>query len=108
MLDVYSKYMYTLTVSRKILHQSIAYQRGEMKTVSVREAREKISSLLDAVTAGENIVITRRGKPVAQLTNIDPGETRIQFPDRTSFRKQISSSEVSSGKLIRSMRDERG
>ncbi|MBT4484723.1 MAG: type II toxin-antitoxin system prevent-host-death family antitoxin, partial [Candidatus Latescibacteria bacterium] len=37
-----------------------------MKTVSVREAREKIGSLLDAVSAGENIVITRRGKPVAQ------------------------------------------
>lgn len=79
-----------------------------MKTVSVREARERIGSLLDAVSAGENIVITRRGKPVAQLTNIDTGDTGIQFPDRTSFRKQISSSEMSSEKLIRNMRDERG
>ena len=79
-----------------------------MKKVSVREAREKIGSLLDAVCAGENIVITRRGKPVAQLTNIDTGDSRIQFPDRTSFRKQISSSEMSSEELIRNMRDERG
>ncbi len=79
-----------------------------MKTVSVREAREKIGSLLDAVSTGEIIVITRRGKPVAQLTNIDTEDTCIQFPDRTSFRKQISSSEMSSEKLIRNMRDERG
>ena len=79
-----------------------------MKTVSVREAREKIGSLLDAVSAGENIVITRRGKPVAQLTNINTEDTRIQFPDRTRFRNQISSSQISSEKLIRNMRDERG
>ncbi|MBT4944952.1 MAG: type II toxin-antitoxin system prevent-host-death family antitoxin, partial [Candidatus Marinimicrobia bacterium] len=63
-----------------------------MKTVSVREAREKIGSLLDAVSAGENIVITRRGKPVAQLTAIETEDTRIRFPDRTKFREQISSS----------------
>lgn len=79
-----------------------------MKTVSVREAREKIGSLLDAVSAGENIVITRRGKPVAQLTTIETDDTRIQFTDRTKFREQISSSRVSAENLIRDMRDERG
>ncbi len=79
-----------------------------MKTVSVREAREKIGSLLDAVCAGENIVITRRGKPVAQLTTIETEDTRIRFPDRTKFREQISSSRINAENLIRDMRDERG
>ncbi len=79
-----------------------------MKTVSVREAREKIGSLLDAVSAGENIVITRRGKPVAQLTTIETDDSCIQFSDRTKFREQISSSRVTAGNLIRDMRDERG
>jgi prevent-host-death family protein len=79
-----------------------------MKTVSVREAREKIGSLLDAVSAGENIVITRRGKPVAQLTTIETDDTRIQFSDRTKFREQISSSRVTAENLVRDMRDERG
>ncbi len=79
-----------------------------MKTVSVREAREKIGSLLDAVSAGENIVITRRGKPVAKLTNIDSEDTKIRFPDRTEFRDQISSSRTSSEKIIRDIREERG
>ncbi|MBU2644897.1 type II toxin-antitoxin system prevent-host-death family antitoxin [bacterium] len=79
-----------------------------MKTVSVREAREKIGSLLDAVSAGENIVITRRGKPVAQLTAVETEDISIRFADRTRFREQISSSQISSKKLIRKMRDERG
>jgi prevent-host-death family protein len=79
-----------------------------MKTVSVREAREQIGSLLDAVNAGENVVITRRGKPVAKLTTIDSEDSKIQFPDRTMFRNQFSSSRKTSEKLIREMRDERG
>ena len=38
-----------------------------MQTVNVREARARISQLLDAVEAGEEIIIQRNGKPVAQL-----------------------------------------
>lgn len=38
-----------------------------MQTVSVHEARERLSALLQAVEAGEEIVITRRGHPVARL-----------------------------------------
>jgi len=79
-----------------------------MKTVSVREAREQISSLLDAVNAGENVVITRRGKPVAKLVTIDSEDSKNRFPDRTMFRNQLSSSRKTSEKLIREMRDERG
>ncbi|MBU2509680.1 type II toxin-antitoxin system prevent-host-death family antitoxin [bacterium] len=79
-----------------------------MKTVSVREAREQIGSLLNAVCAGENVVITRRGKPVAKLTHIGSEDNQIRFPDRTKFREQISPSIEISEKLIRNMRDERG
>ncbi len=79
-----------------------------MKTVSVREAREQIGSLLDAVSTGENIIITRRGKPVARLITIDSDDTQIRFPDRTTFRKQISSSRTTSEELIIDMRNERG
>jgi len=39
-----------------------------MQTINVRETREKLSSLLDAVLAGEEIVILRNGKPAARLT----------------------------------------
>jgi prevent-host-death family protein len=42
-----------------------------MRTVSAREANQSFSKLLQAVVEGEEVVITRRGKPVARLTPID-------------------------------------
>jgi len=48
-----------------------------MQTINVRETREKLSSLLDAVLAGEEIVILRNGKPAARLTA--PPRASIQF-----------------------------
>jgi prevent-host-death family protein len=38
-----------------------------MKTATVRELRNRYTSLLRWVGAGEEILITRRGKPVARL-----------------------------------------
>ncbi|MCB1489801.1 MAG: type II toxin-antitoxin system Phd/YefM family antitoxin [Bauldia sp.] len=37
-------------------------------TVGAFEAKTKLSELLDRVEKGEEIIITRRGKPVARLT----------------------------------------
>jgi prevent-host-death family protein len=39
-----------------------------MKTVGTFEAKTRLSELLEAVEAGETIVITKRGKVVAHLT----------------------------------------
>ena len=38
-----------------------------MKEIDVLEANTKLSALLDLVEAGEEVVITRGGKPVARL-----------------------------------------
>ncbi len=43
-----------------------------MKEVAALEAKTKLSHLLDLVEAGEEIVITRRGKPVARLVSAAP------------------------------------
>jgi prevent-host-death family protein len=43
-----------------------------MRTVSAREANQSFSKLLQAVVEGEEVVITRRGKPVARLAPIAP------------------------------------
>ena len=42
-----------------------------MRTVSAREANQSFSKLLHAVVEGEEVVITRRGKPVARLAPIE-------------------------------------
>ncbi len=40
-----------------------------MKEIAVLEANTKLSALLDLVEAGEEVVITRGGKPVARLVS---------------------------------------
>ncbi|WP_084186888.1 type II toxin-antitoxin system Phd/YefM family antitoxin [Andreprevotia chitinilytica] len=50
--------------------------------MSVAEAKAKFSELLDAVEAGEEVVVTRRGKPVAKMNAI--GKTK---PDLSVFEK---------------------
>jgi prevent-host-death family protein len=39
-----------------------------MKIVNVHEAQTQLSQLIEAVEAGDEILIARAGKPVAQLT----------------------------------------
>jgi prevent-host-death family protein len=38
-----------------------------MRSVSAREANQSFSKLLARVAAGEEVIITRRGRPVARL-----------------------------------------
>lgn len=75
-----------------------------MQTTNVRETREKLSHLLDAVAAGEEIVILRRGKPAARLTAI--ATDAVQFPDRTALRGMLPPVRESSAQTVRSLRDE--
>ncbi|MEP6482749.1 MAG: type II toxin-antitoxin system prevent-host-death family antitoxin [Rhodoglobus sp.] len=41
-----------------------------MKTVSVYEAKTSLSKLLTQVEAGDEVVISRNGRPIARLTPI--------------------------------------
>jgi antitoxin (DNA-binding transcriptional repressor) of toxin-antitoxin stability system len=43
-----------------------------MTTVSVHEAKTHLSRLLRAVEAGEEVVITRGGEPVARIERVEP------------------------------------
>ena len=44
-----------------------------MKQVSVREAKLNLSRLLQEVAAGQDVVITRSGRPVAKLVTVEEG-----------------------------------
>jgi prevent-host-death family protein len=58
-------------------------------TVSVAEAKDRLPELIRAVEAGEKIVITRHGRPVAQLAPapIRPRRVRLGgMKDRIRLR----------------------
>ncbi len=44
--------------------------------LNVAEAKTKLSALLEAVERGEEVVIARYGKPVAQLVAVKPQKKR--------------------------------
>lgn len=46
-----------------------------MRTVSARDANQNFSRLLRAVAEGEEVVITRRGKPVAKLVAVQSAQS---------------------------------
>ena len=77
-----------------------------MPTVNIRELRAQIGRLLDAVEAGEEVVIERRGKPIARLVRVTPRQATVCFPDRRAFRQRLPASRTSSAELIRTLRDD--
>ena len=77
-----------------------------MLTVNVREARGRIGQLLDAVEAGEEVLIERYGKPVARLVAVEPEQVTAQFPDRRAFRRRLPVNEGSSADVVRELRND--
>jgi prevent-host-death family protein len=66
-------------------------QRGnfELPTIGAYEAKARLSELLDRVEMGEQIVITRHGKPVARLIpegRQDVAAAALQALDRITVR----------------------
>lgn len=57
-----------------------------MKTASVAEAKSHLSSLIAEVATGDEILITRRGKPVARLI----AEAPAQGFDWSDLREWVS------------------
>lgn len=74
-----------------------------MRRVSVTEARRKWSKLLAAVEAGEWVIITRYGKPVAYLS---PHGGLARLPDGARLRASVPPMRESAGEFIRKLRDD--
>ena len=74
-----------------------------MGPVNIKEARRRLSELVDAAERGESIVITRRGKEVARL--VPPGPARgIEPPELAAFRSTISVKGRSLSQVVTDMR----
>lgn len=74
-----------------------------MRRISVTEARREWSRLLAAVEAGESVIITRIGKPVAHL---DPPKGVARSLDRASLRASVPPMREGAGEFITKLRDD--
>lgn len=59
-----------------------------MNTINIHEAKTHLSSLLDQVQAGEEIVIAKAGHPIARLVRYTPAKQPISPPG--ALRGQIT------------------
>lgn len=75
-----------------------------MNTVTLAEAKAHLSQLLDQVEAGEEVVITRRGQPVARITPIERPKQPVK--SLAEFRQLMPRWRKSSAELIRELREE--
>ena len=60
-----------------------------MTTVNVHEAKTHFSKILDRVSAGEEIIIAKAGRPVARLVPLK-GKTKARVPGTYAGRIQIA------------------
>lgn len=74
-----------------------------MKTVGAFEGKTHFSALIDAAQRGETIIVTRKGKPVAQIGPVAPSDKKLT-PQEAMAR--ILARKVYAGATARELIDE--
>jgi len=74
-----------------------------VKHIGIKQARQELPDLIDRAEAGEEIMITRQGKPVAKL--VAAPKTVKALPSLAQFRRQIGRTGTAAVKLLRKERD---
>lgn len=76
-------------------------------SISVAEAKAHLSEILDRVESGEEVVITRRGKPVARLTREGrKPNAAIDFERLRAFRESLPKATSGAVELVRQLRND--
>jgi prevent-host-death family protein len=75
-----------------------------MRTAGIRQARQDLTSLLEDVRKGREVVITEHGRPVARLV---PARPRRPFPDLAAVRRKSRAIEPALSQAVLDDRDDR-
>lgn len=75
-----------------------------MSTVTLAQAKTHLSQLLDQVEAGDEVVITRRGQPVARISPVEKPKQPVK--SLAEFRSRMPRWRKPSAELLRELRDE--
>jgi prevent-host-death family protein len=76
-----------------------------MKHVGIKQARQELPDLIDRAEAGEEVVITRQGRPVAKL--IAAAKDRKPLPSLEAFRSRLRTPGSPAATLVREERNAR-
>ena len=78
--------------------------QNTMQTATVGKIQKNFAKILREINTGEEVIITRRGKPVARLTALGPGKN-IHWPD--FFKEAIPAQGKPISSLIAEEREDR-
>jgi prevent-host-death family protein len=76
-----------------------------METVNLADAKSRLSELVERAAAGETVRISRRGKPVAQITRVQGPRKPIDFRALRALTDSMPKQKESAGDFVRKMRD---
>lgn len=50
-----------------------------METVNIHDARTRLSQLVDKAASGEDVVVSRNGKPLVRITGLKAPKRQVKF-----------------------------
>jgi prevent-host-death family protein len=77
-----------------------------MRNVNLVDAKAHLSKLVERAAAGDTVRITRRGKPVAQITAVQTPRKRIDASALRVMTDRMPMQRESARDLVRRLRDE--
>ncbi len=77
-----------------------------MVTVNLAQAKAHLSELLDKVEAGQEVIITRRGKAVAHISAAIRPKKPLPLQELAGFRAAMPKLRRPAVDLLRELRDE--
>ncbi len=77
-----------------------------MTTYSIADAKNNLPKLVDRAVAGEDVTITRRGKPIARIVAERSAAMSIDLDWLESIRVDPKDPELDFTSIVRRMRDD--
>lgn len=77
-----------------------------MRNVNLASAKAHLSKLVEWAAAGDTVRITRRGKPVAQITAVQTPRKRIDLSALRALTDMMPVQRESARDLVRRLRDQ--
>ena len=77
-----------------------------MSSVNLATAKTQVEQLINKVEAGEEVVITRHGRPVPPVVPAIPVKQPVPLERLAKLRKNFPARKGSSAKALRELRDE--
>jgi len=77
-----------------------------MRSVSLAEAKTRLSELLGEVAGGEELVITRHGKPVARIVPLERPKKALPLRELAALRARLPAWREPSRNTLRALRSD--